>query len=44
MAHMVVFSWHLLVGSGEADERLQLRSSTSADEDSNRGPEHVSAA
>jgi hypothetical protein len=38
VAHMGVFSWHLLVGSEETDERLQSRSSMSPDEDSNRGP------
>jgi len=36
VVHMDVFSWHLLAGSEETDDRLQSRSSTSPDEESNR--------
>jgi len=41
---MDVFSWHLVVESEETDERLQSISSTSPDEDSNRGHEYMLAA
>ena len=41
---MDVFSWHPLVESEETDEKLQSRSSTSPDEDSNRCPEYMLAA
>lgn len=44
VAQIEVFSWHLLVGSEETDERLQSTSGTSLDENSNKSPDHMSAA